>query len=70
MTNVIQFPTATDKLDALFAEATANAELMQSLKIDPKKPIKIVRRTLNDVSPAEWDAVFLSSIDRQPLYTK
>ncbi len=43
---------------------------MQELRIDASKPIKIVRRSLNDVSPAEWDAVALSTMDRQALHTK
>lgn len=72
MTNVIQFPTVktTDELNNLLAEATYIAKQMQEMKIDASKPIKIVKRTLNDVSPAEWDAVALSTMDRQALYTK
>ena len=61
MTNVIQFPTAT----------TINE--LNNLKIDPNKPSAIVqtsKRTLNDVSPAEWDAVARSIMDRQAIHTK
>ena len=53
MTNVIQFPTVKTYTEAAFA--VAEAAFIQSLKIDPTKPSKIVKRTLNDVSPAEWD---------------
>lgn len=72
MTNVIQFPTVktTDELNNLLAEATYIAKQMQEMKIDASKPIKIVKRTLNDVSPAEWDAVARSIMDRQAIHTK
>jgi hypothetical protein len=30
---------------------------VETAMIDPTKPSKIVKRTLNDVSPNEWDRV-------------
>jgi hypothetical protein len=68
MTNVIQFPTVktTDELLNL----TAEAAFIQSLKIDVNKPSKIVKRTLNDVSPNEWDRVAAQSYKNNPVKMK